>query len=443
MPITFVTIDIPGATFGTYANGINDAGQIAGYYTDGSGTQGFLLSGGSLTTLNNPAVVNPPGEHYTLPWGINNSTQIAGSFNQGSSSAFLYNNGVYTTLASGGGLQGGYFGQGINDAGQVVGYSYFALGTTYGQASGFIYTNGAFTRLNDPSAVTNPFGPTGTFAEGINNAGQVVGYYNGANGTHGFLYSNGVYTTLDDPLGVDGTYATAINNTGQIAGYFIGANGYHGFVYSGGTYTTIDDPQAAGYTFVYGINDAGQVVGSYRDASGGTHGFVATLPAAPPPAGTSADMVLRGVNGSVQNGNYQIYNIGQNAILAAYPLVRSGQIGTDWTFVTLGGFNDGDTSDMLLRNSAGGAFQIYNVASNNITGSASLGTVGLDWQPSGFGNFSSLGETDMILRNSGTGGLRHQEQSDHRLRLHGHGGLELADGRGQQSWHAKRPGVAR
>src|SRR5215831_8166044 len=249
MPITFVTIDVPGATFGTNANGINNAGQIAGYYTDGSGTQGFLLSGDSFTTLNNPAVGSPPGGHYTLPWGINNSTQIAGSFNQGSSSAFLYSNGGYTTLASGGGLQGGYFGRGINDAGQVVGYSYFALGTTYGQASGFIYNNGTFTRLDDPSAVTNPFAPNGTFAQGINNAGQVVGYYNGANGgTHGFLYSNGTYTTLDDPLGFEGTYATAINNTGQIAGYFIGAGGYHGFVYSGGTYTTIDDPQAAGYT---------------------------------------------------------------------------------------------------------------------------------------------------------------------------------------------------
>src|SRR5262249_2570600 len=68
MPITFVTIDVPGATFGTNANGINNAGQIAGYYTDGSGTQGFLLSGDSFTTLNNPAVGSPPGGHYPPPW---------------------------------------------------------------------------------------------------------------------------------------------------------------------------------------------------------------------------------------------------------------------------------------------------------------------------------------------------------------------------------------
>jgi hypothetical protein len=74
-----------------------------------------------------------------------------------------------------------------------------------------------------------------------------------------------------------------------------------------------------------------------------------------PPAGVSANMVLR----QTSNGQYEIYNLGNNSILAAYWV---GQVGTDWGFVTLGGFNDGDTSDMLLRNSTSGAFQVYNIA---------------------------------------------------------------------------------
>jgi hypothetical protein len=41
------TIDVPGAT-STDAHGINAWGQIVGDYTDGSGIQGFLLSGGSF-----------------------------------------------------------------------------------------------------------------------------------------------------------------------------------------------------------------------------------------------------------------------------------------------------------------------------------------------------------------------------------------------------------
>jgi hypothetical protein len=120
-----------------------------------------------------------------------------------------------------------------------------------------------------------------------------------------------------------------------------------------------------------------------------------------PPADASANMVLR----QAGNGQYQIYNLGNNGVLAAYWL---GQVGTDWGFVTLGGFNDGDRSDMLLRNSTSGAFQVYNIApnSNNIAGSASLGAVGLNWQFSGTGNFSSLGETDMLLRDANSGGLQ-------------------------------------
>jgi hypothetical protein len=121
----------------------------------------------------------------------------------------------------------------------------------------------------------------------------------------------------------------------------------------------------------------------------------------PPPAATTANMVLRNTG----NGTDQIYNLGNNSILASYWL---GQVGTDWGFVTLGGFNDGDTSDMLVRNSTSGAFRVYDVApnNNNIAGSALLGVVGLNWQVLGFGNFGSFGNTDMMLRDGNTGGLQ-------------------------------------
>src|SRR5262249_39501983 len=60
-------------------------------------------------------------------------------------------------------------------------------------------------------------GPHSTSASGINNAGQIVGFFSDARGTHGFLRSSGgVFTTLDDPLATDGTEAFGINNAGQI-----------------------------------------------------------------------------------------------------------------------------------------------------------------------------------------------------------------------------------
>ena len=60
----------------------------------------------------------------------------------------------------------------------------------------------------------------------------------------------------------------------------------------------------------------------------------------------------------------------------------------------------------MLRNANTGVFEVYDIANNQLTGAASLGSVGLDWQFSGVGNFSSIpGETDLLLRNSNTGGL--------------------------------------
>ena len=141
------------------------------------------------------------------------------------------------------------------------------------------------------------------------------------------------------------------------------------------SYTTIDDPLATSGTIAQGINEAGQIVGYYIDASG-QHGFLATaMPNPPPPAGTTADMVLRASNTAPIAGQYEIYDIGSNAILAGYSL---GQVGTDWRFVGLGGFNGGDTSDMLLRNANTGGFEVYDISSNNITGAAFLGNVGMD-----------------------------------------------------------------
>ena len=118
-----------------------------------------------------------------------------------------------------------------------------------------------------------------------------------------------------------------------------------------------------------------------------------------PPSGTTADMILR--HGA--DGKYEIYDIGANNLLAAYQL---GQVGTDWRFVGLGGFNGTDTTDMLLRSASTGGFEVYDITNNNITNAAFLGAVGMNWQVMGFGNFSSMpGESDMILRNSNTGGV--------------------------------------
>src|SRR5262245_32173633 len=69
MPVyTFTTLDHPSGTVATGANGINDAGQIVGVYIDASRQgHGFLLSGGTFTTLDDPSA----GPGGTFANGIN------------------------------------------------------------------------------------------------------------------------------------------------------------------------------------------------------------------------------------------------------------------------------------------------------------------------------------------------------------------------------------
>ena len=159
----------------------------------------------------------------------------------------------------------GTFADGINASGQIVG-SYM---DGSGNEDGFLYSNGTWTTLDDP------LGVNGTFADGINASGEMVGTYeDSSNVYHGFLYNNGTWTTLNDPSGADGTFAYGINASGQIVGSYTDSSGNEdGFLYSNGTWTTLDDPLGIDTT-AYAINNAGQIVGSYMDSSGNANGFL-------------------------------------------------------------------------------------------------------------------------------------------------------------------------
>src|SRR6266481_5963174 len=151
----------------------------------------------------------------------------------------------------------------------------------------------------------DPLGTQGTFATGINASGQIIGYYfdSGLN-RHGFLFSGGTYTTLDDPLATNGTRASGINAIGQIVGEYTNNSGVHGFLFTDSLSAPIDDPLGTQGTFATGINASGQIIGYYVDSGLKQHGFLeVTSPNPPPPAGTTADMILR--HGA--DGFYEIY----------------------------------------------------------------------------------------------------------------------------------------
>jgi hypothetical protein len=74
-----------------------------------------------------------------------------------------------------------------------------------------------------------------------------------------------------------------------------------------------------------------------------------------------------------------------------------------WQVGGFGDFNGDATTDMMLRDSSTGAFEVYGIANNSITSAANLGAVGMDWQVAGFGPVHGAGTSDMVLRNSSTG----------------------------------------
>jgi hypothetical protein len=74
-----------------------------------------------------------------------------------------------------------------------------------------------------------------------------------------------------------------------------------------------------------------------------------------------------------------------------------GAVGLEWQFAGIAPVHGPGASDLVLRNVNTGAFEIYDIANNQLTGAASLGAVGLDWQ---FGGLAVDPPTD----NSGDAG---------------------------------------
>jgi len=270
----FQTIDDPLGVNGTRVLGVNDTGQVVGYYYSSSGNYlGFLRSadGSTFTTIDPPA-----GAQDTDARGINNAGQVVGSYDNWDIDIDSYlrsaDGSNYTTFSDPVGSN--TEADGINDTGQIVGDYHDSSGSDHG-----------FLRSADGSTYTTIDVPGDTIdsvAYGINDAGQIVGdYYDSSLNAHGFLRSadGSAYTTIDDPFGVNGTNARGINAAGQIVGIYGDSSGIeHGFLRSadGSTYATLDDPLGVGGSYALGINSAGQVVGFYVDSSGQDHGFIAT-----------------------------------------------------------------------------------------------------------------------------------------------------------------------
>ena len=160
------------------AHGINNTGEVVGWSITRSNSSDFLYSRAFSYSNGSMKNLGALADDYSSANGINSIGDVVGrSVINGGSRAFLYSNGTMKDLGIlGGGRTGSNKSEayGINDSGQVVGYSHFRVSRDLFDFHAFLYSNGSMWDLNnliDPAS-----GWEITQARAINNVGQIVGY---------------------------------------------------------------------------------------------------------------------------------------------------------------------------------------------------------------------------------------------------------------------------
>jgi len=262
---TFTTID-PPAELGAFASafGNNNAGVVVGnFVTVDESLAGFIVQKGIFTEVTVPGAA--PDNLGALN-DVNDHGDAVGSFSDGDTgighSFIRSKDGTFTVLPDAAPDAVVTEATGINNQGDVVG---FYLDASFA-AHGFILSKGVLTTYNYP-------GGTRTLLTHINDRGQITGIRRDSDGVRrGFVLQGGVTTNIEVP-GALNTRAHSINNLGQVVGYYDDSDLVaHGFLFKDGVYTTIDFPDAAD-TALLDINDRGEIAGTYDEFS---HGLVAT-----------------------------------------------------------------------------------------------------------------------------------------------------------------------
>lgn len=256
--------------------GINNNGEIAGYF--GSGAAGHPNKGYTLVApygQGNYTNENFPGSVQTQVTALNNKGYTAGFWVDGAGNnfGFIQWHGVFTSYKNphtGTGTVNQLLG--LNDKGIAVGF--YTDGNGVNHAYQLDQNTGKFSNIVPP-------GGSNATATGINDNGDVVGFLTASNGSIvGFLKKGSSYTEFDFPNSTV-TNPFGVNQTDQIVGSYVdSANQMHGFILSNpltqAHWRSLDDPNGVGTTTINGINDDSDVVGFYVDQAGNTDGFIAT-----------------------------------------------------------------------------------------------------------------------------------------------------------------------
>ncbi len=212
LPNHFTNVIFPGST-SNQVTGINAAGDVSGFYVDTSNnTHGFTKIGGSFHTVDNPL-----STVFNQALGINNSDETVGYYAPTQAGfpgdiAYSQQGGVFSDLNH-------LLPTNVNS--QAVGINNLASPEIVGFYQPDPTTSLGFLDVGGVISTIDPFGSTFTQALGVNNLGEIVGFYVDAitGVQHGYIDNNGVFTSFDPP-GSTSTTINGLNNRGDIVGFY-------------------------------------------------------------------------------------------------------------------------------------------------------------------------------------------------------------------------------
>ena len=193
---------LPGYTESS-ASGVEDSvGQIVGYSVVGGVAYATEWSGSSVIDLE-----GLPGSTKNVALGVNNSGQVVGvSVVGGLQYAVEWTGEGTVNLGGLAGFTDSVVASSINDAGQAVGWAFEDGAVEW--SAGSVISLGSL-----PNSI-------GT-AVSINNSGWVVGYSSGLN-FYATEWNGGSIVDLGTLPGFAGSFANGVNGTGQVVGWSFG-----------------------------------------------------------------------------------------------------------------------------------------------------------------------------------------------------------------------------
>jgi len=233
----------------TQVVGINNNASptTVGFWVDNAGNDfGFVKQGSNFTSVSNPNTP-PGGPLFNQLMGVNDQNIAVGVYTDVNNAlqAYSYNIAAnkftaITLPASFGAIE--TTATGVNNAGDISGFYVDGADVTHG----FLDIGGTFSRFDDPNGAF-----VNTSFLGLNNNGEVVGSYIDASGlTDGLTYNylTNTWTTVNDPFAsatpaflINGTTINGVNDLGQLVGFYSDGTNVDGFLA-----TPVPEPAAVG-----------------------------------------------------------------------------------------------------------------------------------------------------------------------------------------------------